>query len=228
MRRLTGSLRQPSGQGFTLVELLLVVVLVMLLFGAVIFNFSSLTDHAVLDEAATRLETLFRFARAHAANTGRQVRVVFDESSGTNSAAGAVRIRLEWEPDPLGEPGVFAAVEESALQADDLLERVRIESVELGNGSAENAPKDETMSEADTLLLDELSPDLFPAIAFFPDGSSDSATIVLTEPETEKPRQLRLHLNGLTGATTRETISESGYDEFGEPIDVLAAEETAR
>lgn len=225
MRRLTGPLRQHSGQGFTLIELLLVVVLVMLLFGAVIFNFSSLTDNAVLDEGATRLETIFRFARAHAANTGRQVRVVFNESSGTN---GAVRIRLEWEPDPLGEPGVFAAVQESALQADDLLDRIQIESVELGDGRSDNPMMDDTVSESDVLLLDESMLDLFPSIAFFPDGSSDSATIVLTQPETEKPRKLRLQLNGLTGATTREAIVATGYDEFGEPFDVMAAEETAR
>ena len=228
MRRLTGSLRQQSGQAFTLIELLLVVVLVMLLFGAVLFNFSSLTDSAMLDEGATRLETIFRFARAHAANTGRQMRVVFEESSNTNGATtGTVRIRLEWEPDPLGEPGVFATVSESALHADDLLDRIQIESVELGDGALAGATMDDAANETD-FLLDESMLDLFPSIAFYPDGSSDSATMVLTEPEAEKPRKLRLRLNGLTGATARETIVETGYDEFGEPLDVMAAEETAR
>ena len=225
MRRLTGPLRQHSGQGFTLIELLLVVVLVMLLFGAVIFNFSGLTDNAVLDEGATRLETVFRFARAHAANTGRQVRVVFNESSGTN---GAVRIRLEWEPDPLGEPGTFAAVQESALQADDLLDRIQIKSVELGDGNSNKQMTGDAMSESEAMLPDESMLDLFPSIAFFPDGSSDSATIVLIEPAAEKPRKLRLQLNGLTGATTRETMVETGSDEFGEPFDGTATKETAR
>lgn len=223
MRRPTGPLCQHSGRGFTLIELLLVVVLVMLLLGAVIFNFSSLTEGAVLDEAGTRLETIFRFARAHAANTGRQVRVVFDESAGTNATAGAaVRVRLEWEPDPLGEPGVFAEMPEAALQADDLLDRIQIESVEIGENAAGDSMADETESTEDVDLLDESLFTLLPPIAFFADGSSDSATIVLADPKAETPRKLRLQLNGLTGAVTRETILESGYDEFDEPFDVVA------
>ena len=228
MRRLTGPLRSPSGQGFTLIELLLVVVLVMLLLGAVIFNFSSLTDNAVLDEAATRIETIFRFARAHAANTGRQVRVVFSESAETNGAAGAVSIRLEWEPDPLGEPGVFAAVEESALRADDLLDRVQIENVELGEGTPVSTETDEATTGEDLLLLDEASFELFPSIAFFPDGSSDSATITLTEPDAETPRKLILRLNGLTGATARERVSTTADDGFEELFDVMPAEDARR
>jgi prepilin-type N-terminal cleavage/methylation domain-containing protein len=58
-------LRGRSGsQGFSLLELLLVTVLVLLLVGAMVFNFSTLLRGNQLEEGTTRLETLMRFAGA--------------------------------------------------------------------------------------------------------------------------------------------------------------------
>jgi len=77
--------------GFTLVELLLVVVLLGLLFGAVVFSLDSLQRGARLEEGAGQVETLLRFARAQASSSGRQVRIVFGPtdsmSAGTTPAA---------------------------------------------------------------------------------------------------------------------------------------------
>jgi prepilin-type N-terminal cleavage/methylation domain-containing protein len=42
MARLAGHKRRGAGRGFTLVELLLTTALVLLLVGAVVFNFSTL------------------------------------------------------------------------------------------------------------------------------------------------------------------------------------------
>ena len=81
--------------GFTLVELLLTVTLLAGLMGAAVFGFSSLQRSAQLNEGVERVETAMRFARAHAANTGRKVQVVVtttidanvspSSSSGNNS-----------------------------------------------------------------------------------------------------------------------------------------------
>lgn len=77
--------------GFTLVELLLVVVLLGLLFGAVVFSLDSLQRGARLEEGAGQMETLLRFARAQASSSGRQVRIVFGPadslSTGSTPAA---------------------------------------------------------------------------------------------------------------------------------------------
>lgn len=83
---------RATGAGFTLVELLLTVVLLLLLLGAVAFNYSTLQQGAQLDEGTGQLETLFRFARAQASGSGRQVRIYLGEvpgapAGGTNSAA---------------------------------------------------------------------------------------------------------------------------------------------
>jgi Tfp pilus assembly protein FimT len=79
-------------RGFTLVELLLAVVLVLGMLGAVVYNFSSFQRSARLDEGAVQVEALFRFARAHAASTGRQVRVEFRPQAGLS----AHELRARW------------------------------------------------------------------------------------------------------------------------------------
>src|SRR6185436_18969580 len=71
-----------SRAAFTLVELLLVVGLLLVLLGAMVFSFSTLRKGASLDEGTTQLEALLRFARAHAAHTGRQVQIAFEEEIG--------------------------------------------------------------------------------------------------------------------------------------------------
>ncbi len=71
--------------GFTLVELLLVVVLLGLLFGAVVFSLDSLQRGARLEEGAGQVETLLRFARAQASSSGRQVRIVFGPADSTSA-----------------------------------------------------------------------------------------------------------------------------------------------
>lgn len=82
-RRLTAS----RTRGFTLVELLLAVTLLAGLMAAAIFGFSSLHRSAQLNEGVERVETAMRFARAHAANTGRKVQVVVATGESTRSAA---------------------------------------------------------------------------------------------------------------------------------------------
>jgi type II secretory pathway pseudopilin PulG len=74
-------LPQRAQGGFTLVELLLTVGIIMLLAGAVVFNFGSLDRSARLDESATLVESLFRYARAQASSRGREVVVVFGDAA---------------------------------------------------------------------------------------------------------------------------------------------------
>jgi hypothetical protein len=70
--------------------------LILLLSGAAILSFGALTHGSNLEEGATQLETLFRFARAEAASSGRPVRVFLSGGEGamatgapTGSAASA-------------------------------------------------------------------------------------------------------------------------------------------
>src|SRR5437016_5427835 len=57
-----------AGQAFTLVELLLALALMLVLVSAVVFSFSTLLNGTRLEEGTGQVESLIRFARAHAAN----------------------------------------------------------------------------------------------------------------------------------------------------------------
>src|SRR5436309_1357262 len=96
---------ERASDGFTLVELLLVVALTLLLASAAIFSFSTLLRGAQLEEGAGQIESLIRFARGEAANCGRKVQLVFNDEANANSNNGGLRVM--WEPDPLGSPGDF-------------------------------------------------------------------------------------------------------------------------
>jgi type II secretory pathway pseudopilin PulG len=141
--------RRKLGAAFTLVELLLTVSLILLLAGTVIFNFGQFYRNSRLEEGTTQLETLVRFARAQAANTGRRVKIVFDQpmlpqqmpgsltnlaqtpsvaltnqtlaSAGTNLAVQAL-----WEPQPIDCPGQFIPLPGAELLVEHVNELVQV------------------------------------------------------------------------------------------------------
>jgi prepilin-type N-terminal cleavage/methylation domain-containing protein len=134
--------------GFTLVELLLAVTLLAGLMGAAVFGFSSLQRSAQLNEGVERVETAMRFARAHAANTGRKVQVVvttaIDANASTSSASSANdsaslgssnsdqplhSLSILWEADPARAPGVFESIPSLSGDVADVSELVEIRSV---------------------------------------------------------------------------------------------------
>jgi len=144
--------RSRGGGGFTLVELLLAITLLAGLMAAAIFGFSSLQRSAQLNEGVERVETAMRFARAHAANTGRKVQIVVTTSeaaaassasaSSSSSSSGDSRsdapglaadalhsLSILWEADPAGAPGVFEPIPSLSGDVADVSELVEIRSV---------------------------------------------------------------------------------------------------
>src|SRR3954451_1026276 len=106
---------KTGGRGFTLLEMLLVMALLVALLGAIIFNFSSLQRGADLQEGARQFEALVRFAGAQAANSGRAVQLRFGGDAGSTNMVDVTddvedwgaKLRVVWEPDPVLQPGVF-------------------------------------------------------------------------------------------------------------------------
>ena len=109
----TGPKHRDTGAGFTLIELLLSVGLLVLLLGAIVFNFSGLQRGAQLNEGANQVEALIRFARAHASNSGHQVQISFEEDADDGSDVPLGNLRLLWEPDPVARPGFFEPLAEA-------------------------------------------------------------------------------------------------------------------
>lgn len=153
MRSLPFQSRSRRG-GFTLVELLLAVTLLAGLMGAAVFGFSSLQRSAQLNEGVERLETAMRFARAHAANTGRKVQVVVTTAEASSSSTSSAdlsasvgggngdepfnSLSILWEADPARAPGVFESIPSLSGDVADVSELVEIRSVGRESKNSEN------------------------------------------------------------------------------------------
>jgi prepilin-type N-terminal cleavage/methylation domain-containing protein len=198
----TGPGQRQAGRGFTLIEILLATVLLLLLLGAIVFNFSSLERGARLDEGASQFESLLRHARAQATSSGRQVQIVFEEGSDAFDSWVVDKVRLTWEPDPLGQPGLFKDLAQTEPFLEHINELVEVESLRLiGPGTSENGVSDSGSGREEE--AERGQPDLLPPIRFYPDGSSDSAQIVLLSRDDQDQRRVTLRLLGVTGSIKR-------------------------
>ena len=204
--------RRGDGDGFTLIELLLTLVVLMLLLGAVVMNFTGLQSSSQLDEGVEQFESLVRYARAHAANSGCRVRLTFEEVAGEGELAVPLgNVFVVWEPDPLNKPGEFHPLQEVAPLRETMLQFVEVDEVRpvgggldgvrlSGNGLAELAPPAEEQSYG------------FEPITFYPDGSSDTAEVVFSARESDEERQVAVQIIGTTGTVRRHVIEMVGVE----------------
>lgn len=249
MRFQSGRTRRATGRGFTLVELLLTLALILLLAAAAVFNFSSLQRGAHLDEGALQFEALLRFARAQATTTGRIIQVTYDESANGGSQRDGRVLRLKWEPDPLGAPGIFEDLPHNPRFVEAIGDDVGLLDIRLLDGSSfveqgwgglepmagTNGAADFSASATNRIAAftaDEASSVpteariLPPTVNFYPDGSSDSAEFLLASRDEEDPRRLLLRMIGLTGTIERHRVLREGEapEEPEEPVEEAPAE----
>ena len=208
MVSLAGRRLREAGQGFTLIELLLTTVLVLLLVGAVVFNFSALQRGQQLEEGAAQVEALLRFARAQAASGGRQVQINFEEEVAEGWSLSLGGIRVLRETDPVGDPGTWSELLEAASFVQGITDLVEVQNVRWIDTSPGGAADSEDLVGSNVGELGEELPDVFPPITFYPDGSSDSAEIVLCSRDADDVRRVAVRIIGLTGAIRREFIVE--------------------
>jgi len=128
---------------------------------AAIFGFSSLQRSAQLNEGVERVETAMRFARAHAANTGRKVQVVVTTTEASSPSADSSpstpagnpsdsnqSLSILWEADPARAPGVFEAIPSLSGDVADVSELVEIRSV----GRESKEAKDSSPTDVSTTI----------------------------------------------------------------------------
>ena len=194
--------------GFTLIELLLTLVLLLVLLGAIVMNFTGLQRGVQLEEGAEQVESLIRFARAHAANSGCKVRLTFEEEVDEEFSVPLGNVFVSWEPEPLERPGEFRRLLEVDTLLESLLQLVEVDDVLPLGGQATRASQASANSLFDS--IDSEEPDFvsFAPITFYPDGSSDSAEIILAARDAEDERRIRMQIIGATGAIKRQIVSD--------------------
>lgn len=201
MSLLTGR-KERAGQGFTLVELLLSIAVMLLLIGGLVFSFSTFLAGSQLSEGADRFESLIRLSRAHAAQTGKRVQLVFrEEVTDTSEVVG--RVEVAWEPDPLDRPGYWEKMIEVSWVLEGLNDMIAIENVRLTSDSA---------MPVGFAAESEAPPWLAP-VTFYPDGAADSAEILLASRDPEDEERVMLRLQGLSGVISRETVAPVGTEQ---------------
>ncbi len=216
--------------GFTLFELVLTVSLILLLAAGVIFGWDSLQRGARLEEGADQVEMLLRFARAHAATSGRLVRIQVGTPepfpgtpAGTNSPSASTPMEVSggfqvlWEPDPLKQPGTFEPLPGTDGFRERIDELVEVQSPEMVSPQRMTILPETPFEEpgggtnavaGDPAVSTTSSPGarLHLQITFYPDGSSDSVEWILSSKDPEDARRLRIRLSGLTGTTRRQWL----------------------
>ena len=222
---LTQAGRQRGDRGLTLIELLLSITLLLLLIGAFVFNFAPLQKNRQLDEGLTRLEALFGFARARAANTGKTVYLVLESS--TNEVAGGTTVTIQWEPDPVNQPGLYTNLVMQPSLSDAVNELVSVELHEEEEPGLDDVESLLMSPDNPAILGENLEEEAFEApdddraaaaagdnalarFAFFPDGSSESAKLVVASRDEADERRFLVELVGLTGSVLRQLVGTNG------------------
>ena len=211
-----------SNHGFTLLEILLVLVLLLLLFGAAVFEFNSMGRGASISAGAERLESLFRFARSEAERTGRKIRIRFSAADELtrSTAAGPV---AEWEADSLQQPGQFAQLPNSVHFTRGVDDLVTVESVELTDLDSRLAAQltgESALPDSGPATGFELDEPL--VINFYPDGSCDSVKVRLADRNPDNSTKTLVELIGLTGTVRREIIEVTPDEPGGGEINEAA------
>ena len=199
--------RRRGRCGFTLIELLLTLVLLLVLLGAIVMNFTGLQRGVQLEEGGEQLESLIRFARAHAANTGCKVRLTFEEEVDEDFSVPLGNVFVSWEPEPLERPGQFLRLIEVQTLLESLLHLVEVNDVLPLGGHAVGASH-LSSDPFDSSNSSESGFASFAPITFYPDGSSDSAEIILAARDSEDERRIRVQIIGATGAIKRQILRD--------------------
>jgi len=220
--------QSKTAAAFTLVELLLSVSLMLLLAGVVIINFGSLDRNARLEEGAGHMETLFRYARAQAASTGRRVQIVFGPDApasfstinSTNPtpslSSGNPGVQILWEPNPVEAPGRFESMPGAEMLIDQVNDLVKVQEVHAPGYSPSGAspvdsnppPAAFTLTSATTSApIMDLATVSQPPLNCYPDGSSDSLEVTLASANGEDKRLAVVSLSGLNGSARHRMVS---------------------
>lgn len=196
------SSRRPNS-GFTLVEMLLVLAVLVVLGGSMAISVGVYSHRRDLAGAGERFATALRMARAESARLGRRLRIAFEPSPDD-----VTRPVVTYEPDPLNEPGQFVPLERSWVgQFDD--DRIRVLACRRSEPRYDDAIAAINPADGEALHT----------IDFLPDGTVDSARLVLAPADPEDGRRVLITLAAPAGQITTQTFSAEQWQDEGPDLD---------
>jgi prepilin-type N-terminal cleavage/methylation domain-containing protein len=201
-------------RGYSLVELLLTLSLLLLFTGLAVVSLDPLNQRSGVTEGAVRFETLLRYARAEAEHSGKRVRLNFVQDTNqfetaaqlitnTVDAASLNHVELTWEPDPIAAPDVFQTLLTIQWGVDQANEMVGVSSVKLIDSTDTQPGADDQSQPVDETLPADAVPGIPPSLTFNPNGSCDSAEITLADRTGKDDHNVTLRIEGFTGSIWR-------------------------
>ncbi len=175
--------RQRKARAFTLLELFLVLAVIIAIASIVWPELTTTTKIAKLKYCARQSEMLLKLAENGAMAEACKYRCVFKHNGR--------QMVIEYQPDPLGQPDHFERIKAHWSVLDLGEYDIRCVSVELDEWEQLLKAQEKEITEQSDETQEE-----YPPVMFYPDGSCDSATIVLGDDENDF---ISLILNGLTG-----------------------------
>ncbi len=182
-------------------EVLLVLGLIVALAGVTVVGFAGWHDAAALGEGGRRVEALLRAARAEAAVRGCKLRLEFTRDD--DDPRDAATLVVMWEPDPAAAPGEWFRFTGGMWESYLPDELICVGTCRLTGPSAYR-----------TLTFGSDVDEAFQPVTFYPDGSSDSAEILLISRDPDDGRGVKIELNGLIGSIRSTTLDVNETEAF--------------
>jgi len=185
--------RRPAARAYTLIEVVLVIGLLIVISAIALPNFYRQLAHEQLPTSGNQLRALIVLTRANASFDGKRYRIRFPREEEFDALRTRQQPIIEREDDPIEFPEEFFEVLAPWAVGQTLLGEVRCAEIRLGRPSIEDLKR---RRESATTALDEAFTKRgqkeefereFPPIYIEPDGTSDWATLVLTEAPEQTP-----------------------------------------
>jgi type II secretion system protein H len=186
--------KDARNRGFTLIELMVVLVLIGIMTAMIIPEMRGTYEDAVLRSSSRELINVFNLAYSRAVTANQLQRVRFDLGNGSYVMEKHVRVGL-------GESG-FAPVRDVPGGEGKIDSRISMELHRPGEGLSDGSDQGEQTASKDnsTTVRDE-------AIAFYPDGTADAGEILLQDRDGFR---LALRINPITARVNIVELERRG------------------
>lgn len=176
--------------GFTLMEVMIAVAVLVALTTVTVISLTGTAERRPLNDGMERMGTLVRAIRAEAARKGRRFQLAFEQT--LEGPTGSCTFLVRWEPDPLTEPDVWYDYEGGLWQGLGPADLVVVRRCRLTGADAYR------LMESDLLAAGEDETACEP-MTFYPDGSCDSAEMILASTDPGDDRGAVVTVHGLSG-----------------------------